>query len=292
MGISTAIVRCNCFAEGKSSDPPVPHELISADRLTGSLSLRLPHEGHELEWRAFHRWRESSCVHSDGEYLVCENFSTRAIEGLVDFVGEQMFPNLSKCLPKDISGGVIPVSECSRLMVELQQLRAWGHLWTEVLLQSESGRVFQVTNRNVLDTRILTNTSCVVRLWIGGLSIFAAKTGESLFCSSHFVQQVQQSDIEAARSVNGGRGRLVISSADQFTRVTLTDIQTGQKFCPPFAFPSLHHVMHGAMFRESEEFHVMATEVHSSSLLFSFEYDELEKALRASLVTGYAVEFY
>jgi hypothetical protein len=292
MGISSAIVRCNCFAAGKCSDPPIPRELISADSGTGSLSLRLPHVGHDPEWRAFHRWRESSCVHNDGEYLVCENFSTRAIEDLVDFIGEQKFPTLSKWLPKDISGGVIPVSECPRLLVELQQLREWGHLWIETLLRSERGRVFKAMNRNVPDTTILTNTSCVVRLWTGGLSIFAAKTGESLVRSSHFVQHVQQSDIEAARSINGGRGPLVISSADRFTNVTLTDIETDQKFCPPFAFPSLHHVMHGAMFRESEEFHVIVTEVHSSSLLFSFEYDELEKALRASLVTGYAVEFY
>ncbi|MBO2447052.1 hypothetical protein J4573_08120 [Actinomadura barringtoniae] len=124
MGLD-AFVRCRCWQDGLTSEPPVPRALIAEDA-EGYLDLTIPYEGNEELHHAFGAWVLSgACPHEDMEQAMVRvsNWSGyRAFQETLRQAGCERFPVLCAELPNG-NGGSMEPELAARALDELAHFR-------------------------------------------------------------------------------------------------------------------------------------------------------------------------
>lgn len=120
MGLD-AFVRCRCWQDGLTTEPPVPRELIVEDD-EGCLTLRLPYEGNEEPHHLLDSWlRSGACAHPRMAYA-SEHISNwsgyRLFQQALRSAGCEHFPVLCGELP-NANGGLLPTESARRALEEL-----------------------------------------------------------------------------------------------------------------------------------------------------------------------------
>lgn len=119
-----AFVKCNCYEEGKTSQPPCSKELIEMDKLYG-LSINISYDNYPQKVIEFDKWiHNAACQHQDME--VCSEHLAN-ISGMTAFrtviseLGEDKYPILSGNLPK-VNGGYLPIELVDSFEYELYNI--------------------------------------------------------------------------------------------------------------------------------------------------------------------------
>lgn len=141
MGLD-AFVRCNCFWEGRTSEPPFARELVTVDE-EGCWDVAVPHEeSYELS-EALWDWRETACRHPMMELAserVCnwagKEFFLRALQR----IGTQYFPVLWNEFPQH-NGGQLTPEHAAIALQELARLQQQPNMGAIVELIEEDGNV-------------------------------------------------------------------------------------------------------------------------------------------------------
>lgn len=121
MGLD-AMVRCRCWEEGRTTEPPVPRDHIRVDD-EHDLVLAYPYLGHEQEHDAFGRWMaEEACPHGDMTFtkrrVANWNGYNRFITAL-ERAGLEHFPVLDAELPS-ANRGTTPPDRARAALRELE----------------------------------------------------------------------------------------------------------------------------------------------------------------------------
>ncbi len=119
MGLD-AIVRCNCFESGRTTEPPFPREWVYIDE-EGYCNLLSEYDTDE-NWPKFSEWRQSCCEHEDMDYASerISNWSGyRAFQEALERVGLEQFPVLAEELP-NANGGLMSPESSALALKELE----------------------------------------------------------------------------------------------------------------------------------------------------------------------------
>ena len=134
MGLN-AFVRCNCYADGLCSEPPVPREWLIRDT-EGALQLAPEHDTdkHSID---FNLWLRNACRHKN-MFLVWEWISNwtgvRSFQqALAASGGAETFPILSSTLP-EINGGELTSAQAALGLTELARFQQTDSAGTNTFL--------------------------------------------------------------------------------------------------------------------------------------------------------------
>jgi hypothetical protein len=139
MGLDASVM-CNCYRDGKTTEPPVPREWLEVDG-EGHLDLKAGC-GPDGRWADLYGWKESCCEH-EGMNCASEHISNwsgyRLFQAVLEEVGWEHFPVLRRELP-EVNGGLTD-SRSSRLaLAELDSFMEVGELGpATVLVDSSTG---------------------------------------------------------------------------------------------------------------------------------------------------------
>lgn len=142
MGLN-ALVRCNCWKEGRIAPPPVPLDLIYEDQ-AGYLDLRLPYDGNEETYLAFDTWKATCCEHEEMDYAsvrVSNWGGYRSFQQALAKAGWEHFSTLKAELPS-ANGGQMPPQAAAKALEELRYFREHADLGENTfLVNRETGEV-------------------------------------------------------------------------------------------------------------------------------------------------------
>lgn len=133
MGLD-AYVACNCFEEGKLSEPPEPFTMDDVyrdeegflcshmlDNLRKGLSYSDHWDRYDSLIRSFEQWTERACEHEDGEYFSewVSNWSdARQFQSIVEELGGR---SNGGCFPAELAAEAIAeiddLTECAKSLV-------------------------------------------------------------------------------------------------------------------------------------------------------------------------------
>lgn len=135
MGLD-ASVRCRCFEEGKTKEPPVPNEWLGIDE-DGYLGLKPEYEDKEEEyWHKLYEWEQDCCAHEGMDF---------ASERISNWTGYRLFQEaLARCdrrnylvldaeLP-NANGGLMTPELASKSLEELEHFESLESIGENVFL--------------------------------------------------------------------------------------------------------------------------------------------------------------
>ncbi len=138
MGLD-AFVRCNCWRDGKTSEPPVPRELIRVDEEGGWWGLTTDDDEWGENRVKFDEWRETACMHPQMHLVdewVCSWGGKSYFLQALERAGIENFPVLWNKFPQSNDGQLSPRDAFSGLK-ELRFLREEADLGFVVELVEE-----------------------------------------------------------------------------------------------------------------------------------------------------------
>lgn len=140
MGLD-AYVPCNCYAEGRTTPPPISLDLISVE--DGRLDLDLPYQPNRALHDQFYQWKKHACPHPGMLYAderIANWAGYRLFQEALARVGWEHFPVLHEILPESNSGAVLAATVA--LAVPELEFFAQEALGTDVVLvNTETGAV-------------------------------------------------------------------------------------------------------------------------------------------------------
>ena len=154
MGYSASVM-CNCYKEGKTSEPPYK-DFMKIDEEGMYLDLEALYKQDKAEYNkrhdAFDEWKRTACPHEDME-LVYERLAN--ISGMMafktvirEFGGKIRFPVLTQYLPVG-NVGILPADFAGKALLELQDLEQKENGEDKVILKIKgTGEKKQATNVN------------------------------------------------------------------------------------------------------------------------------------------------
>lgn len=130
----SAYVCCNCYRDGKTTEPPVPRGAIDIDAETGEVTLEFSavfagvapgtavyKDAYEAE-RFFDDWKESACPHPDMQAVEVYLGHMGWFEKALDLAGRDQFSTVLGAFRG--FGHTIPPEAAERMLRELDQFAA------------------------------------------------------------------------------------------------------------------------------------------------------------------------
>ncbi|MFC4912167.1 hypothetical protein [Actinomadura gamaensis] len=143
MGLD-AFVLCRCWQDGRTSEPPVPPELVKADEYG-------PYVEGDAGEPEFSVWKDgAACPHENME-AASERISNwggyRCFQQAMEAAGWERFPVLREYLPES-NGGTLPAERAREALGELASFRDRADVGREtVLLDEDTGTVLAANIR-------------------------------------------------------------------------------------------------------------------------------------------------
>lgn len=143
MGLDASVM-CNCFREGRTSEPPVPRDWLQIDE-EGYLVLRPEHDSPEACHRVY-GWMLACCEHPEMEHAsehIANWTGYRLFQQALAGVGRDRFPVLRHELP-EANGGLTEAPRAALALGELDEFRKVGDVGTTIcLIDTATGEVVQ-----------------------------------------------------------------------------------------------------------------------------------------------------
>jgi hypothetical protein len=277
---------CNCFREGRTTDPPVPREWLVIDA-DGHIALLPERESGDLD-RKVYEWEQSCCPHP-GMDFACERIANwsgyRLFQEALAAVGPEHFPVLQSELPNS-NGGVMSPRAASDALEELAYFSSLDVVGSNAfLVNTLTGEsifqhiacyegIFILDGRNGVD------------VGIGEFEFFirCPSTGTEHFRATRFHQSIKNRDHR--------------KSDDEPLQVEYVDLDTGERFqCNtavsgntiPWPDGRMQNDEGKCRFEYPQELHVEIRKVVPSD--FAYILESLGKVFRAAVETGNPVRW-
>jgi hypothetical protein len=204
MGLG-AFVRCRCFEEGKTIEPPFPREELMIDD-EGNIGLReayeayktMPYDDYDSKYGdvddILYEWQCGCCEHEDSEYCsesIGNWYGVRRFEGIIGNMGKEHFPVLSTLIPRG-NGGIFPREKAEAALAEITLLE-------EMLTEAAEVCLVDVNTEETVYSFISAWDGVFAYSWdqhIGidpqGLFVVDPRTGKEVFRATHVRQTVCQ----------------------------------------------------------------------------------------------------
>lgn len=189
MGLD-ATVMCNCYRDGRTSEPPVPRDWLEIDA-EGYLNLKTEHDSDE-RFIEVHHWMETCCAHP-GMRAAWERISNwsgyRLFQEAIGKIGWDRFPVLERELPR-ANGGLTASSASVAALGEIELFRRSGDVGEAVgLFDTSSGEMLQTAVAAYDGVFIMSGKSGLIA-GIDPLGFFIRRhdTGVELFRAMRFTQ--------------------------------------------------------------------------------------------------------
>jgi hypothetical protein len=283
MGLD-ATVMCTCYAEGRTTPPPVAPSLVHVDD-DGYLALRGGYGDSEAMDLRFEAWLRTACAHEDMDHAtehIANWTGYRLFQQALADAGWERFPVLREELPER-NGGFTSAAQAERGLVELQHFRGMGRLperWA--LVDSESGEPVQVPVRAYEGVFMLSGSD---RLEFGvapHVFFIQSTDGVRLFEARRFGQEISN---ESATSTSGVVVRY--SDLESAARFECRSAVSGEPI--PWPDGRMQDDDHRFRFRYPRRLHV-AAQIQTAD---DFEYvlGPLDRIFRAAVETGNPVRW-
>jgi hypothetical protein len=284
MGLD-ATVSCNCFKEGRTTQPPIPPDWLYLDD-EGYWSCRPEHEA-EYSWPEFYRWKQTCCEH-EGMNYARERISNwagyRLFQEALEKIGWDNFPILRSELPS-VNGGMMFPEAARQALLELDLFRRAG----------EIGR-----NAALIDTRtgflIFEHVAAYEGVFVyGGRSPMEAGVGERAFfirerASGNILfraTRIGQKLLDPVHEGQAYEGRVEFRDLDTMQTLVCPIVVPG---CPkPWADGRIQNDRGEVRFNPSDGFHVELRMLDPTH--FDYAVNPLARVFEASVATGNPVRW-
>lgn len=189
MGLD-AFIPCNCFVEGKTTEPPVPREWIIRDD-EGYFCLN-PECSEDASLNdKIYLWSERCCKHSGMHvWQHIGNWSgVRAFQQSLIKIGEAHFPVLTTALPNG-NGGSLSIENIRKALAELERFESLVNTIHSVYLMNNDNQKAIYEYIDAYKGRIIASHQYSLAFNINGLNIFETETGRVLFQAKNVEQNV------------------------------------------------------------------------------------------------------
>ncbi|MCP2342855.1 hypothetical protein [Actinomadura rupiterrae] len=202
MGLD-AFVLCRCWQDGRTSEPPVPRDLVATDEYG-------PYVEQESQEAVFAAWKADACPHDDME-IASERIANwggyRCLQQAMETAGWERFPVLRKYLP-DGNGGVLPAERAREALDELASFRACSDVGHETVLLDEDTGIVLAANIRAYGGVFVWDGMAKRRVGVDERGLFVVdETDRELFRARRFTQ----------RRVRAGRIRFRVEDSTETT---------------------------------------------------------------------------
>ncbi|MGG4608734.1 hypothetical protein [Providencia sp. Me31A] len=189
MGLD-AFVPCNCFIEGKTTEPPVPREWIMKDD-EGYFCLNPEYSNDDSLKDKIHLWSEHCCKHSGMKIRqsICNWAGVRAFQQAIRQIDPTLFPILSTQLP-NANGGCIHIEDIKKALSELDLFENYVNSIRSVYLINTDNQQVMYEYIDAYRGRIITSQRYSLAFNKDGLNIFELETERVRFKGKRIEQQV------------------------------------------------------------------------------------------------------
>lgn len=227
MGLD-AFVPCNCFIEGKTTEPPVPREWIIRDD-EGYFCLNPECSDDSLN-DSIYLWSGRCCKHAEMHIWqhICSWAGVRAFQQVLIQIGEAHFPVLLTQLP-NVNGGSLSIENIKKALIELEWFENQvGAIRSVFLINNDNQKVIY-EYIDAYKGRIIMSQKYSLAFNINGLNIFESETGRVLFQSKNVEQNVSLYPQWIYRSLNALNNKINIVK-----KVRWIDVDSGEFFETPW----------------------------------------------------------
>ena len=285
MGLDASVM-CNCFKEGRTTDPPVPRYWLEIDK-EGRLSLISERDSDDLYMKVF-EWEQKCCPHS-GMHFAAEHISNwsgyRSFQEALETVGWELFPILRAELPTSNGGLMSPTAAATAL----EELKYFKNLDS---VRSNAFLINTVTGESIFehiaayDGVFILDGKRGVEVGIGEFAFFirSSRTKTDLFRATHFRQAITNLDH--------------MESEGEPLQVEFVNLGTGNRFecntvvsgkAIPWSDGRLQNDAGKYRFEYPRELHVEIRKVRP--VYFAYILESLTKVFRAAVETGNPVRW-
>lgn len=210
-----AYVNCNCFQEGRTTEPPYPEYVRINDQGFYLDTELLSSKKARMISSAFGEWRRSACEHLNMTVLFTSvsNMSDmqRFFRMLYQLGGKDKFPILSKYLPLSVDPmQTLPAKFAQRALTELDVIMNCEVLEdTLILRKKNSCENCALTNDLYHSLELTWTIDCEYKYYIdkNGFFIVEAISNEEVFRSMNFIQEEISSDEKYYRFIDSITGK-------------------------------------------------------------------------------------
>lgn len=209
MGLG-AFVRCNCYRDGLTTEPPFPREellldtdgylcLITAENAENELPYKEWQEKYGEAWWKLQHWKDRCCEHDHMKYAhedVGNWYGVRHFTGIIESLGAEHFPLLSNIIP-DGNDGSFPREDAEAAIRELDLLVEMSGQTEEVCLVDVDSGEEVYGYISAWGGVFMFAWNHQVGLDPNGVFVVDPRNGQELFRSSHLKQTL------LAEKVNG-----------------------------------------------------------------------------------------
>lgn len=189
MGLD-AFVPCNCFIEGKTTEPPVPREWVMKDD-EGYYCLNPEYSDDDSLNDKVYLWSEHCCKHSGMKIRqsICNWAGVRAFQQAIRQIGFAHFPILSEQLLNS-NGGCMHIEEVKKAISELDLFENYVNTLRSVYLVNTDNQQVMYEYIDAYKGRIIASQQYSLAFNIDGVNIFESETGRICFQGKRVGQQV------------------------------------------------------------------------------------------------------
>lgn len=284
MGLD-ATVSCNCFREGRTTEPPIPRDWLYLDE-EGDWSCRPEHEA-EYCWSELYEWKQRCCEHEGMDYA-SEHISNwagyRLFQEALAKVGAGNFPTLLRELPSTNDGITLPESARQALQ-EIERFRQAREIGKNAVLVDTSTGFEIFEHVAAYDGIFIFGGRSGMQAGIGESAFFIREreSGRVLFQGT----RIRQKLLDPIPEGSNYDGRVEFQDLVTHQTLVCSIVISGRP--TPWPDGRIQNDTGAMRFSPSDGFHVeVRTTVPAD---FNCVLDSLSKVFEASLATGNPVRW-
>lgn len=281
MGLD-ATVMCNCFKEGKTSEPPFPQDQLYVDG-EGFLHVRTD-DPTDLKHRRLYEWMQTACQHP-GLNFARERISNwggyRLFQEAMATVGWDRFPTLKAELPSS-NGGLTQADAATKALKELASFRSVETIGKNSFLVDSTTGDELYNHIAAYEGVFMWGGSSGFEVGLGEFMLFVREkdASEAVFLSSRFTQKL-------VGPAKDGRQPVELRDLDTGESIRLPDAIRGRAV--PWPDGRMQDDKGGWNFGIPKECHVEVRVVTPEE--FEYILGPLERVFRAAVETGNPVRW-